>query len=54
METPSGGDQVAGEDKGLAGRSDVAGAPVPVGQIRGDDQLAAAEPDRHAKPYGHN
>src|SRR5450755_2365933 len=42
METPSGGDQVADEDKGLARRSDVAGAPVPVGQIRGDDQLAAA------------
>jgi hypothetical protein len=42
METPSGGDQVAHEDEGLARRNDVVGAPVPVGQIRGDDQLAAA------------
>ena len=34
--------QVAHEDESLARRNDVAGAPVPVSQIRGDDQLAAA------------
>src|ERR1039458_1730004 len=43
----SGRHQVADEDEGLARRDGVAGAPVTVGQVRGDDQLTAAA-DPHA------
>src|SRR5690348_12828590 len=40
-------DQIAYEDEGLARRDHMPGAPVAVGQGRGDDQLAAAA-DLHA------
>src|ERR1700733_11660006 len=43
----SGRHQVADEDEGLTGRDGGAGALVPVGQARGDDQLTAAA-DLHA------
>src|SRR6185312_5027950 len=39
--------QVADEDEGLARRDYLPGAPVTVGQVRGDDQLSAAA-DLHA------
>src|SRR5580658_2371224 len=44
----SGRDQVAYEDEGLARRDRVPCAPVPVGQVRRDDQLTAAA-DLHAR-----